>query len=117
MEVKSQAASISADCGNIVAKAKFYHLWRDLYLKRVNNYRNKTQGIQILWHKLVNDAKIEIKRAFRIWKETNSKTKLQRYVMKRLLWKKCFKMGSTAINAWKNHSSYFDSQIRLRLLA
>jgi len=66
---------------------------------------------------LIKDAAIETNRALRIWKEVYSRSKLQRYVLKRLMWKKAFKIGSAAINAWKNHNSYFDSQIRLSLLA
>jgi hypothetical protein len=80
-------------------------------------YDQKTKSIKALWHKLISDARKEIKRSFMIWKETFSKFKLQKFRLKRTLWKKFFKQASIAVNAWKNHNSYNDSQVRLNLLA
>jgi hypothetical protein len=49
---------------------------------------------------LNEEAKVEKQRAIKIWKEVYNRFKLQKYRVKRIMWKKFFKQASVAFNAW-----------------
>lgn len=63
------------------------------------------------------EAKHEKQRSFDIWRTEFSRFKLIRFRIKRILAHKIYKSKAFALSAWKNNDSYFDTQIRLGLLA
>lgn len=60
-------------------------------MQKIESYDQKTQAIQMIWNKLSNDTTIEKKRSFRIWKEALARFRIQKYRLRRILWKKFFK--------------------------
>ena len=57
-------------------KQKAFYKWRKVFLEKVDQYDKKTRALQLIWQLTGKDSKVEIKRAFSIWKEVLDRQRL-----------------------------------------
>ncbi len=89
--------------------SKFYRLWKNLYQERIEAYDSKTRAVQIIWKRIVEDARKEKHRAYQMWKERFTRFRVTKFKVKQLLWKKLYKQMMIAMAAWKNFNTYFET--------
>ena len=48
--------------------------WSHYHLERMNSYRSKSNSISLIWFKMCQTSKVEVKRSLKIWRESPQHT-------------------------------------------
>lgn len=84
--------------------------------QRLTVYSSKTNGINLVWERLVMNYKSELKRALAIWAEANRKHKAKYFHFKMFLVRLYKKKMLRAMLLWKTHDMELDAACRLIML-
>ncbi len=71
----------------------------------------------MVWFKLCQDGKSEMKRSFQIWKECNEKKSKTKSRIKQVLMKRYSGSVANAFAVWRNYTVALDKEVRLNMLA
>ena len=82
----------------------------------MNTYQSKTDSIALIWEKLVQSSKSELKRAMDIWKNARRQESSLVHKVKTLMLNRYKYQLSKAMLIWKNYSMTIDQSVRIIML-
>jgi hypothetical protein len=65
--VQNEDISIVINCDKLIRRV--FYAWKQYQQDKMDTYHFKTNAIEAIWHRVTQDARKEMKRAFDIWKQ------------------------------------------------
>ena len=106
--------ALVADCNRL--QSKIFYAWRGYQRDKLDSYHLKTNAIERIWHRLIQDSKQEKKRAMDIWKQKLGFNKLTDRKLKQIIKRRNDRFLAQAIYNWKNFSMVLENACRMRML-